>query len=897
MQFSKFSQASVLAFTTAILSACGGSGGESTPTPTSNSKPTISPMSAQSETERGVITITASASDSDGSVTDYHWVQVSGPDASLENAETSSVSVVLPAVDESQTIVLALTITDNDGATAREEVSLTVEAADALTSSAFTDAGLAACFSELAIADQDVGLTELVCDGKTVGSLDDLSALPRLQRFEMHNGYTSAGLEFPALSELTHVVMRSNEMDILPDVSELALEYLDLSDNNIYPYYSTFNVPQKIGDQPTLKTLLLENAFITYSNVPLAPFSVYTSLETLRFSHVYLDSTTDLKALTQLKTLQLSNMRGGLVDLSILSSMPQLASLDVSSTKVVDLTVLTQLSALKELDISNTDVSNLDPVYQLSGLTKLTMSHLNAEIDFDKLGTLTELTDLDLSSRSLSSTAGMSSLTGLERLNLSGTNLSTLGFVETMSALTWLDISNNGRISDLSAVSKLTALNGLDISGLSNLSDLTPLQTLTQLETLYASDLYTSYYNPIDVSALSALTSLKFLDLHDNQLVNVDSLSSLAQLETLDLSTTGLSNLFDMSGMTALTTLSLRRNSLIVDLSPLADATSLTSLDIIELSNLTSLDGLETLTALTTLYAGYTDQLSDISALGQISGLTVLDLSRAKVADQLDIITAHTGLRRLSLSNTGLTDVSPLHSLTELQHLNLQYNTNILCDDFPALEAALSGTQIAKSSDCLEKPIDLSLFTDPNLHAYISDRNFKDAADVDYLYISNNGISSIAGLEQFYNLYRLQMNSNQISDLSPLSGMSNLRYLNANDNQISDLSPLSSLTRLYDLSVDNNQITDMSPLYSLTYLDDLSISNNRITALDGISGMSRLWHLNLQSNQLSDISPLLDMNRVRYLFLGGNEDIQCADVDDLEATNYYYTLDKPEHCL
>lgn len=118
-----------LSLATAIslsLAACGGGGSEPEPAPPVNSAPSIGAMSAVSIDERKSISIDASASDADGSISSYSWSQTSGPDVELSGADTNSVTVNAPTVSADETVVLTLTVTDDDGATATANVDISV---------------------------------------------------------------------------------------------------------------------------------------------------------------------------------------------------------------------------------------------------------------------------------------------------------------------------------------------------------------------------------------------------------------------------------------------------------------------------------------------------------------------------------------------------------------------------------------------------------------------------------------------------------------------------------------------------------------------------------------------------------------------------------------------------
>ncbi|MFY2563150.1 discoidin domain-containing protein [Corallococcus terminator] len=77
------------------------------------------------------VTLVGEATDADGTVTSLAWTQVSGPSATLSGTTTASLSV---AGLSAGVFVFRLTATDDDGATASDEVSVTVTAApDVLT--------------------------------------------------------------------------------------------------------------------------------------------------------------------------------------------------------------------------------------------------------------------------------------------------------------------------------------------------------------------------------------------------------------------------------------------------------------------------------------------------------------------------------------------------------------------------------------------------------------------------------------------------------------------------------------------------------------------------------------------------------------------------------------------
>ncbi|MCY1076031.1 PKD domain-containing protein [Archangium lansingense] len=69
------------------------------------------------------LTLTGSATDTDGTIAAYAWTQVSGPTATLSGASTATLSV---SGLTAGTFVFSLTVTDDDGATHSDDVTVTV---------------------------------------------------------------------------------------------------------------------------------------------------------------------------------------------------------------------------------------------------------------------------------------------------------------------------------------------------------------------------------------------------------------------------------------------------------------------------------------------------------------------------------------------------------------------------------------------------------------------------------------------------------------------------------------------------------------------------------------------------------------------------------------------------
>ncbi len=123
-----------------------------------------------------------------------------------------------------------------------------------------------------------------------------------------------------------------------------------------------------------------------------------------------------------------------------------------------------------------------------------------------------------------------------------------------------------------------------------------------------------------------------------------------------------LSPLAGLSGVTSLNLI----NTQVTDLSPLAGLSSLRLLDLTgtQVSDLSPVAGLS---GLTFLLLSYT-QVSDLSPLAGLSGLTSLTLGDTNVSD-LSPLAGLSGLTSLYLRATQVSDLSPLVGLTKLSHV------------------------------------------------------------------------------------------------------------------------------------------------------------------------------------------------------------------------------------
>lgn len=112
-----------------LITACGGGGGgggDNRPPP--NQAPTANAGADSTAVEGNTVTLSGAASrDSDGTISTYAWSQTAGPDASLSGASAATASFSAPLTDTQYALDFQLTVTDNDGATNSDTVTITID--------------------------------------------------------------------------------------------------------------------------------------------------------------------------------------------------------------------------------------------------------------------------------------------------------------------------------------------------------------------------------------------------------------------------------------------------------------------------------------------------------------------------------------------------------------------------------------------------------------------------------------------------------------------------------------------------------------------------------------------------------------------------------------------------
>ena len=118
--------ASIVA-STLLMTACGGSGSDDTPQPKKekNVAPQLNIVGENQIAERTALTLTAQATDSDGTITGYQWSHDSELPFVLSGQSSANLSITSPDLSADLVVNFTVEVTDDSGNTAQKTFPVT----------------------------------------------------------------------------------------------------------------------------------------------------------------------------------------------------------------------------------------------------------------------------------------------------------------------------------------------------------------------------------------------------------------------------------------------------------------------------------------------------------------------------------------------------------------------------------------------------------------------------------------------------------------------------------------------------------------------------------------------------------------------------------------------------
>ena len=109
-----------------------------------------------------------------------------------------------------------------------------------------------------------------------------------------------------------------------------------------------------------------------------------------------------------------------------------------------------------------------------------------------------------------------------------------------------------------------------------------------------------------------------------------------------------------------------------------------------------------------------------------------------------------------------------------------------------------------------------------------------------------------------------------------------VRELYLVDDQLTDVKGLEKLTKLTALSLNHNQLTDVKGLEKLPQLKMLWLTANHLTDVKGLEKLTQLKCLYLNQNKLTDVKVLEKFTQLKFLILDGNPALTKVQIDELK---------------
>ncbi len=448
-----------------------------------------------------------------------------------------------------------------------------------------------------------------------------------------------------------------------------------------------------------IKSKVSEKKNETLVTVAGKQYEEWTSSLSLKNSTLGDGVLSDVVKLYSLTSLTLSGDR--LTNVTPLSSLGGLVFLDLSNNSVSDLHPLSNLRELKTLYLDNNPITDFSPLYELPQLEMLSIRGIG--VTEEQLRALSEA----LPSCKIHSETADETVSEV-----------TVGSLSFRTDAEELDLSNMG-ITDLSPLTVCKGLKRLDVTG-NGISDLTPLMDLPALEWLSFKDNVV-----VDLRPLMGMSSLRCINAEGNGITSTAPLATLSGLGELYLAFNPITDFSGLPGLSNLHKLGLENVGLgDEDLGRLAVMSSLDELRIYDNPALTG----EAVDALKAELRGCKIEHSDLVYFVDVCGTMIKE-----------------NATEANLFGRGITDISPIMKLKNLEKLDLGANEIENIYTFQYLKAPLKELRIA-----------------------------------------NNRISDCTALMYLDSLELLDISGNRLTSVSPIRLITTLKWLKISGNPLSD---------------------------------------------------------------------------------------------------------------
>ncbi|XP_014829345.1 PREDICTED: leucine-rich repeat-containing protein 9-like [Poecilia mexicana] len=656
----------------------------------------------------------------------------------------------------------------------------------------------------------------LSLDERTLLSVARANTLSQITVLNLHGNSLSKIKEISSLSALRHLTISFNKFTRLDDISHMPnLEVLDASFNELV----TLEGLQSLGQLQELNvswnklTKVREDTAVLRKHTP-----ALQKLDT-RYNPWIKPEAVKMTILVRIATL--THLDGAMVTEEEAEEARHMAA----DVKISQAALLAQSRTNSERPRS---LSLLSTAQLISSLGPAPWGP-GRELESDWMA---KITTLNFDNQRLFKLFNLSKLVNLRWASFNDNNISKLSGLDTCLKLEELSIKNNC-ISSLNGLAKLPCLRKLSIDG-NNLKSL-------------------------DCPVLNQLPSLTHFSVENNCITSTSGIRSVRSLLELYAGGNQISTSRDIYFLKAL------ENLIILDLygNPIVDILENYRIYVVfHLPFLKALDG----TAVDSgecdsakmMFKGRLTADSVVEKLGHSNYKEITHLSLQSCSIRMVDLCPDlfTNLCKINLEQNNLTSFSGLIHLPKIKILYLNHNhiksilprqkTLCLRSNKQILHSKVNssgyGQQSSSRSNRLPGPgVGLEPLMGSLEVLHLSHNGISNMANLELsrltnlkaLFLQDNEIRQVEGLERLYKLKELVLDRNRIKSLSKDSFMSHnsLQELHLADNRIRELSHFSTLTKLHKLFLNVNKLQDITELHKLEVLPcltELSVSGNPV---------------------------------------------------------------------
>ena len=218
----------------------------------------------------------------------------------------------------------------------------------------------------------------------------------------------------------------------------------------------------------------------------------------------------------------------------------------------------------------------------------------------------------------------------------------------------------------------------------------------------------------------------------------------------------------------------------------------------------------------------------------------VLDLTGARISDIEPIADLLPIVWEIVLTDTLVSDITPLRDLSTLECLSLD------------------GTLVSDISP------------------------LANLSSLEWLTLGGTSVSDIRPLANLSSLQQLGLWGTDVSNIEPLANHSSLEWLALGTTQVSDIGPLANLSSLEWLALWGTEVSDIGPIANLSTLGQLYLSETPVRDIEPLANLSALERLDLRDTLVSDIGPLANLTALKWVNLSGTR-ISANAIDELRT--------------